>query len=114
MAGYLAGITAAGVFAPAAGAFVNELFPTPVRSSVAGWNVAASVLGAGVGLVAFGAVADVGNRFGPAALATFLPAMCLSRTDLPPARDARARTGMVLAAGRRPRPPDRSPGEDQL
>jgi MFS family permease len=76
--GYLAGITAAGVFAPAAGAFANELFPTPVRSSVAGWNVAASVIGAGVGLVAFGAVADVGNRFGPAALATFLPAMCLS------------------------------------
>jgi MFS family permease len=75
--GYLAGITAAGVLAPAGGAFVNELFPTPVRSSVAGWNVAASVIGAGVGLVAFGAVADVGNRFGPAALATFLPAMFL-------------------------------------
>ncbi|HEV3281443.1 MAG TPA: MFS transporter [Acidimicrobiales bacterium] len=76
--GYLAGITAAGVFAPAAGAFANELFPTAVRSSVAGWNVAASVIGAGVGLVAFGAVADVGHRFGPAALVTFLPAMCLS------------------------------------
>ena len=45
---------------------------------MAGWNVAASVIGAGVGLVAFGAVADVGNRFGPAALVTFLTAMCLS------------------------------------
>jgi MFS family permease len=76
--GYLAGITAAGVFAPAGGAFANELFPTVVRSSVAGWNVAASVIGAGVGLVAFGAIADVGNRFGPAALVTFLPAMGLS------------------------------------
>ncbi len=76
--GYLAGITAAGVFAPAGGAFVNELFPTTVRSSVAGWNVAASVLGAAAGLVVFGAVADIGNRFGPAALVTFLPAMALS------------------------------------
>ena len=76
--GYLAGITAAAVFAPAGGAFANELFPTPVRSSVAGWNVAGSVMGAVVGLVVFGAVADVGNRFGPAALITFLPALVLS------------------------------------
>ncbi len=75
--GYLAGITAAGVFAPAGGAFVNELFPTSVRSSVAGWSVAGSVMGAVVGLVVFGAVADVGSRFGPAALITFLPAMAL-------------------------------------
>lgn len=76
--GYLAGITAAGAFAPAGGAFANELFPTTVRSSVAGWNVAGSVLGAVVGLVVFGAVADVGNRFAIAALITFLPAMALS------------------------------------
>jgi hypothetical protein len=32
--------------APAAGALANELFPTSVRASVAGWLVAASVLGA--------------------------------------------------------------------
>jgi MFS family permease len=76
--GYLVGITAAGAFAPAAGAFANELFPTSVRSSVAGWNVAGSVLGAVGGLVLFGAVADVGNRFAVAAVVTFLPAMFLS------------------------------------
>jgi putative MFS transporter len=76
--GYLAGITAGGVIAPAAGAFVNELFPTSVRASVAGWNIAGAVLGAVAGLVLFGAVADAGNRFAPAALATFLPAMALS------------------------------------
>jgi MFS family permease len=76
--GYLVGIAAGGVIAPAAGAFVNELFPTSIRASVAGWNVAGSVLGAVVGLVVFGAVADVGNRFAPAALVTFLPAMALS------------------------------------
>jgi MFS family permease len=75
--GYLGGVTAAGVFAPAGGAMANELFPTAVRSSVAGWNVAGSVLGALVGLVAFGAIADVGNRFASAAVATFLPAMAL-------------------------------------
>ena len=76
--GYLTGITAGGVIAPAAGAFVNELFPTSVRASVAGWNVAGAVLGAVAGLVVFGAVADVGNRFAPAALVTFLPAMAMS------------------------------------
>jgi MFS family permease len=76
--GYLVGITAGGVIAPAAGAFVNELFPTSIRASVAGWNVAGSVLGAVAGLVVFGAVADVGQRFAPAALVTFLPAMALS------------------------------------
>jgi MFS family permease len=78
VAGYLCGITAGGVIAPAAGAFVNELFPTSVRASVAGWNVAGAVLGAVVGLVVFGAVATAGNRFGPAALITFLPAMAVS------------------------------------
>jgi MFS family permease len=76
--GYLFGIGAGGVIAPCAGAFVNELFPTAVRASVAGWNVAGAVLGAVVGLLAFGAVADVASRFGPAALVTFLPAMALS------------------------------------
>jgi len=76
--GYLIGITAGGVFAPAGGAFVNELFPTSVRASVAGWNVAGAVLGAVAGLLVFGAVADIGNRFTPAAIATFLPAMALS------------------------------------
>jgi MFS family permease len=76
--GYLVGITAGGIIAPAAGAFVNELFPTSVRASVAGWNVVGAVTGAVVGLLVFGAVADVGNRFAPAALVTFLPAMAVS------------------------------------
>jgi MFS family permease len=76
--GYLLGITAGGVIAPDAGAFVNELFPTSVRASVAGWNVAGAVLGAVAGLLAFGAVADAGSRFAPAAVVTFLPAMALS------------------------------------
>ena len=71
--GYVAGVTTGSIFAPAAGALSNELFPTAVRASVAGWNVAAGVLGATAGLLVFGALADVGNRFSVAALATFLP-----------------------------------------
>ena len=74
LAGYMLGVLAGSVFAPAAGALLNELFPTSVRASMAGWWVAAGVVGAAVGLVAFGAIADVGNRFAGAALLTFLPA----------------------------------------
>jgi hypothetical protein len=36
------------------------------------------VLGAGVGLLVFGAVADIGNRFAVAAAATFLPAVIVA------------------------------------
>jgi MFS family permease len=73
--GYELGVLAAAAFAPAAGAFTNELFPTSVRATVAGWNVVASVAGAVVGLVVFGATAQVGHRFDGtrAGLITFLP-----------------------------------------
>jgi len=74
LVGYIVGVFAASVFAPAAGALVNELFPTPVRASVAGWTLAAAVLGAVTGLVAFGAVAGAGHGFAVAGLVTFLPA----------------------------------------
>ena len=74
LAGYILGVFAASVFAPAAGALVNELFPTPVRASVAGWSLAAGVLGAVSGLVVFGAVAEASHRFAVAGLVTFLPA----------------------------------------
>jgi MFS family permease len=71
--GYEIAVLSASTFAPAAGALANELFPTAVRASVAGWNVAASVAGAVVGLLLFGAIADVDNRFAVGALVTFLP-----------------------------------------
>ena len=57
LAGYILGVFAGSVFAPAAGALINELFPTSVRASVAGWSLAAGVLGAVAGLIIFGAVA---------------------------------------------------------
>ena len=75
VAGYVLGVLFGSVLAPAAGAMVNELFPTSVRASVAGWWIAAGVVGAAVGLVVFGSIADVGSRFGLAAALTFLPAV---------------------------------------
>ncbi|MGI8446200.1 MAG: MFS transporter [Streptosporangiaceae bacterium] len=74
LGGYVLGVFAASVFAPAAGALVNELFPTSVRASVVGWSVAAGVLGAVAGLVGFGAVAGAHHQFGVAGVVTFLPA----------------------------------------
>jgi len=71
--GYLLGIAATGFLAPGGTALSNELFPTSVRASVAGWGIAASVLGAVIGLIAFGAVADSSGSFEVAALVTFLP-----------------------------------------
>ncbi len=76
--GYVLGVLAGSVLAPAVGALVNELFPTEVRASASGWFLVAGVLGASVGLVAFGAVADAGDRFGLAAVVTFLPAALLA------------------------------------
>jgi SHS family lactate transporter-like MFS transporter len=71
--GYIGGVAAGSVFAPAAGALANELFPTSVRASVAGWYVAAGVIGATAGLLVFGALADIGSRFSLAAAITFMP-----------------------------------------
>ena len=78
LVGYVLGVAAGAVFAPAGGALANELFPTAVRASVAGWYIAAGVLGAVVGLLEFGVLADVGsvgNHAGFAAALTFLPMM---------------------------------------
>lgn len=72
--GYVLGVLAGAVLAPPLGSMVNELFPTAVRASVAGWVTAAGVLGAVAGLLVFGTVADVGNRFSFSADVVFLPA----------------------------------------
>jgi MFS family permease len=76
--GYVMGVMFGSIFAPAGGALINELFPTTIRASASGWFLAASVLGAVVGLVAFGEIADIGNRFALAAELTFLPAMLVA------------------------------------
>jgi MFS family permease len=76
--GYTGAVGVASVFAPAAASLINELFPTQVRASVSGWLAAAGVIGAAVGLILFGTVADIGNRFAIAAAATFLPAVLVA------------------------------------
>ncbi len=78
LAGYILEVLAASVFGPAIGAMTNELFPTSVRASVVGWSLAAGVLGAAVGLIAFGSVARSGQTFAVAGLLTFLPAVPLT------------------------------------
>jgi MFS family permease len=87
--GYELGVFAGSCFAPAAGTLSNELFPTSVRASVAGWLLAAAVLGASAGLLAFGAIADVGNRFSTAAVVTAIPVLlaCGLVLVLPETRD---------------------------
>ncbi|HEY3940900.1 MAG TPA: MFS transporter [Acidimicrobiales bacterium] len=74
VAGYVLGVLGTSVLAPAAGALLNELFPTSVRASATGWSIAAGVLGAVAGLLAFGAVAGAHDRFSLAAVVTFVPA----------------------------------------
>ncbi len=76
--GYVLGVMFGSLFAPAVGSFINELFPTAMRASAAGWFLAAGVLGAVLGLVVFGAIADVGKQFALAAQVTFLPAMLVA------------------------------------
>jgi MFS family permease len=73
VAGYVLGIFAGALLGPAGGALLNELFPTSVRASVSGWWLVSGVVGAVVGLLLFGAVADIGNRFSLAADVIFLP-----------------------------------------
>jgi MFS family permease len=75
VAGYVLGTLSGGVIAPALGALVIEVFPTSVRASVSGWFIVAGVIGAVAGLVAFGALSDVGDRLSLAAVVTFLPAL---------------------------------------
>jgi MFS family permease len=76
--GYLLSVFAGSVFAPAIGSLLNELFPTSVRASAAGWFLVAGVIGAVLGLVVFGAVAQSDNRFSLAAVVTFLPVAAAS------------------------------------
>jgi MFS family permease len=67
--GYLSAITASSAFAPPAGALAAEIVPTRIRATVAGWMTVAGVLGAVLGLTAFGFLADVTGSFANAAMA---------------------------------------------
>ena len=102
--GYVLGVFSGALLAPAVGAMLAELFPTSVRASVTGWWVTAGVLGAVIGLVAFGTVADVGDRFAAAAELTFLPAAAAAALFwfLPETKGSEPETLWPDPDGRRP------------
>jgi MFS family permease len=81
--GYLTGVFAAALLAPAASALANEIFPHAIRATAAGWAVVAGVLGAIIGLGLFGYVGDVAhatvtiNSLRIPAILTFLPTLPL-------------------------------------
>jgi MFS family permease len=76
--GYLLAILVASAYAPAFGALGAELFPTSARATAAGWLVAAGVLGAVAGLVAFGLLTDALDSFAAAAVLICAPVVLTS------------------------------------
>jgi MFS family permease len=83
VSGYLLAITAAAAYGPATAALAAELFPTSVRASVAGWLVAAGVLGAVAGLLAFGTISDALDSFALAAVIICAPVVLASALFAP-------------------------------
>lgn len=76
--GYMIGVGAAGLLAPAASAMSTEIFSHTIRATAAGWVVVAGVLGATAGLFLFGWVGDAVRASSVTslrvpALVTFLP-----------------------------------------
>lgn len=66
--GYLLALATSSAFAPPTGALVAELVPTRIRATVAGWETIAGVVGAAIGLLSFGVIADLTGGFDAAAL----------------------------------------------
>jgi MFS family permease len=81
--GYLLAIVAGAAYGPATVALAAELFPTSVRASVAGWVVAAGVLGAVAGLLAFGTISDALDSFALAAVVICAPVVLASALFVP-------------------------------
>ena len=66
--GYLLGVGAGGLVTPVVSALGTEIFPHHVRATAAGWLAVAGIVGAVVGLAAFGVLADVLHQSGASAL----------------------------------------------
>ncbi|MGA2124435.1 MAG: MFS transporter, partial [Acidimicrobiales bacterium] len=80
--GYMSGVAAGGLLAPAIAAMGTELFSHSFRATAAGWIVVAGVLGAITGLLVFGLIGDSihvtgAGSFRLPALFTFLPLLPL-------------------------------------
>jgi MFS family permease len=65
------------MFAPAMGALAAELFPTSIRSTVAGWMSVAGVIGAVSGLVLFGVLVTTLENFLVSAAIVALPVLAV-------------------------------------
>jgi MFS family permease len=72
--GYLCGVLFGAAYGTPAVALTAELFPTSIRSAVAGWLVVAGVLGSTSGLWLAGTIADALDSFGEAMAMVCLPA----------------------------------------
>jgi MFS family permease len=72
--GYLCGVLFGAAYGTPAITLTAELFPTSIRSAVAGWLVVAGVLGSTSGLLLAGTIADALDSFGEAMAAVCLPA----------------------------------------
>jgi MFS family permease len=80
--GYMSGVAAGGLLAPAIAAMGTELFSHSFRATAAGWVVVAGVVGAMTGLLIFGLIGDSvhvtgAGSFRLPALLTFLPLLPL-------------------------------------
>ena len=71
--GYVISLFIASSYAPAVGATAAEIFPTSVRATAAGWLTATTTVGAVLGLVIFGWVADLAESFSVAAIVVSVP-----------------------------------------
>lgn len=78
LAGYFVTILSASSWGIPFGAMSAELFPTSIRSTVAGALTAVGVVGAVSGLVAFGVLGDALGSFGLAAWAVALPVLAVT------------------------------------
>jgi MFS family permease len=80
--GYMSGVAAGGLLAPAIAAMGTELFSHSFRATAAGWVVVAGVIGAVTGLLIFGLIGDSvhitgAGSFRLPALFTFFPLLPL-------------------------------------
>jgi MFS family permease len=88
--GYLCGVLFGAAYGTPAVALTAELFPTSIRSAVAGWLVVAGVLGSTSGLWLAGTIADALDSFGEALAMVCLPAglVAVLFARLPETRDS--------------------------
>ncbi len=74
--GYVLTLFIGSSYAPAVAATAAEIFPTSVRATAAGWLTVTGTIGAVIGLLVFGLVADATGSFSTAAWVVSVPTAC--------------------------------------